>query len=237
MKPIKKNETVYPRFRIPYAEWVYEYVNNIDNKSEKEVKELVRCLLFPFTKNLDKSSYQDYLVIAKTLEDEQIPSNIGGNLKKSLKGFNNIKKYRRIENGQNAWVLQLLSFNPYKSIKALNSYMDAEIAYMPDDRIIGIQQCISIIEAKFIYTNKGLENSILQLDPREFECLIGSLYENIGYETEIIPATRDGRKDIIVRIDREDGKEVVYAECKLYKTTGLSNETVNLSVGMEKLIL
>lgn len=228
---VKKNESVYPRFRIPYVEWVDEYVNNIDNKSEKEVKELVRYLLFPFTKNLDKSSYKDYLVIAKTLEDENIPSNIADNMKKSLEGFNNIEKYRRIENGQNAWegltwVLQLLPYNPYKAIKALNSYMDAEVAYMPDDRIIGIQQCISIIEAKFIYTNKGLENSILQLNPREFECLIGSLYENIGYETEITPATRDGGKDIIARIDREDGKEVVYAECKLYKTTELSNETV-----------
>lgn len=228
---MKKNETVYPRFRIPYAEWMDEYVNNIDNKSEKEVKELVRYLLFPFTKNSDKSIYKDYLLIAKILEDEQIPSSIADNLKKSLKGFNNIEKYRRIENGQNAWegltlVLQLLPFNPYKAIKALNSYMDAEIAYMPDDRIIGLEQCISIIEGKFIYTNKGLENSILQLNPREFECLIGSLYENIGYETEITLATRDGGKDIIVRIDREDGKEVVYAERKLYKTTELSNGTV-----------
>lgn len=109
---------------------------------------------------------------------------------------------------------------------ALESYLDAEIMYMPDDRIIGITQCISIIESKFIYTNKGLENFILELNPREFELLIGSLYEHLGYETKITSATRDGGKDIIARIKREDGKEVVYAECKLYKTTELTKDTV-----------
>ncbi|URZ03036.1 restriction endonuclease [Clostridium felsineum] len=228
---VKNDEIVYPRFGVPYKKWVDEYVNNIDNKSEKEVKELIRYLLFPFTNNLDELSYKSYLAMAKTLENEQMPSESADNLKELLEGFNNIEQYRRIENGQNAWegltwILQLLPFNPYKAIKALNIYMYAEVSYMTDDRIIGIQQCISIIESKFIYTNKGLENIILQLNPREFECLIGSLYEDIGYETELTPATRDGGKDIIARIVREDGKEVVYAECKLYKTTELSNDTV-----------
>lgn len=36
------------------------------------------------------------------------------------------------------WVLQLLPFSPYKAIKALSSYLNAEIGSMPDDRIIGI---------------------------------------------------------------------------------------------------
>jgi restriction system protein len=124
------------------------------------------------------------------------------------------------------WVLQLLPFSPYKAIKALNSYLNAEIGSMPDDRIIGIGQCISIIEAKFIYTNKGMENAILRLTPREFEWLIEILYQHIGYDTKLTPATRDGGKDIVAYIDREDGSEIVYVECKLYKTTELSIDTV-----------
>lgn len=236
LKLVKTNKAVYPRFRIPYKEWVNEYINGIQSKSEEDVIELLRYLLFPFTKNLDKENYKDYLAIYQSLKDENIPRKIANNLEKSLKGFEKIEKYRRIENNQSAWegltwVLQLLPFQPYKAIKSLNSYMDAEVAYMPDDRIIGIEQCITIIEEKFIYNNKNVENYILNLKPREFELLIGSLYEHIGYEIEVTPATRDGGKDVIARINREDGNEVVYVECKLYKTTKLNSNTVKAFLG------
>lgn len=98
--------------------------------------------------------------------------------------------------------------------------------------MIGIEQCISIIESKFIYTNNGLEKYILNLIPREFELLIASLYEHLGYEIEVTPATRDGGKDIIAGIEREDGKEVVYVECKLYKTTELNINAVRALLGV-----
>lgn len=233
---VKGAKEVYPRLRIPYKEWVDEYINDIQSKSEEEVIVLLRYLLFPFTKNSDKESYKDYITISQTLKNKQMPSEITDNWKKMIEGFEKIEKYRRIENGQSAWegltwVLQLLPFHPYKAIKSLNSYMDAEAAYMPDDRIIGIEQCIAIIEAKFIYTNKDLESCILNLKPREFEFLIGSLYEHIGYEIEVTPATIDGGKDIIARINREDGNEVVYAECKLYTTTELNQDTVRALLG------
>ncbi|WP_017416783.1 restriction endonuclease [Clostridium tunisiense] len=225
---VEANEEVLPRFSIPYQEWVDEYIGCIENKSEDEVKALVRCLLFPFTRNLDVLNYKTHCSIAN-------------NVKAKTKGYEQLKElvdnsgiieyYRRIKNVQEAWegltwVIQLLPFHPYKAINALKLYLDAEIMYMPDDRIIGISQCIEIIEAKFIHTNKGFENSILNLQPREFEMLIASLYRHIGYEVVVTSATRDGGKDIIARIQREDGKETVYVECKLYKTTQLTNDNV-----------
>lgn len=221
---IKNDGDVYPKFRIPYQEWVDEYIKDIENRSESEVIELLRYLLFPFTRYNDISSYEAMKIFSENI-------NTSGGNERIKDSFNNIEMYRRIENQQDAWegltwVLQLLPFKPYKAIKALNSYLYAEVAYMPDDRIIGINQCIAIIEAKYINTNKGMEKYILELKPREFELLIGNLYKSIGYETEITPATRDGGKDIIARINREDGKDIVYAECKLYKTTELTKETV-----------
>jgi restriction system protein len=208
---VKQEDQVYPRFRIPYSEWLEKYIEDIDNKSEEEVKELLRYLLFPFTRKIDRADFEDFYYSNENLQK--------------------IEKYKRLENEQDAWegltwVLQHLPYSPYKAIKALIAYHDAEVCYMPDDRIIGIGQCIAIIEAKFVYTNKGEENAILELNPREFEWLIEILYNNIGYETELTPATRDGGKDIIARIKREDCNDAVYVECKRYKTTELDKTTV-----------
>ncbi|MCY6354385.1 restriction endonuclease [Clostridium sp. ZS2-4] len=222
LKLVIKKEKVYPCCRIPYEEWVEEYIADIKNKSIEEVKNLLRCLLMPVNRKLDLMNYESYVCMKNSNDNKLIKTAID---------MSHIEQYKRIENQQDAWegltwVLQLLPFSPYKAIKALNSYLEAEVCYMPDDRIIGINQCIAIIEGKFIYTNEGLENSILQLKPREFEWLIEILYKHLRYETILTPATRDGGKDIIARIDREDCKEKVYVECKLYKTTKLTNENV-----------
>ncbi|MCC5909414.1 MAG: restriction endonuclease [Clostridiaceae bacterium] len=222
---IKQDEDVYPRFRIPYEEWLEEYTDTIDNKTEDEVKELLRHLLFPFTRGIDKLNYDSFYNYSKNVDK------INDSIRAYSENLKKVEMYRRIQNCQEAWegltwVLQLLPFQPYKAIKSLNLYLESEVGYMPDDRIIGIKQSIAIIEAKFIYTNIGLENHILQLKPIEFEWLIEILYKDIGYETMLTPATRDGGKDIIAQIDREDGKEKVYVECKLYKTTRLTNEAV-----------
>lgn len=230
-KLISDNEFVYPRIRIPYSKWVEEYINDIDNKSENDVKNLLRYLLFPFSREIDTYIYNEFNNLNEIIKSKDIPKHIYDIFKKDLEKIERIEKNRRVLNGQEAWegltwVLQLLPFKPYKAIKALNSYIEAEIMYIPDDRIIGINQCIAIIEAKFINTNKDLESYITDLTPRDFELLIGNLYRSLGFEVEITPATRDGGKDIIARINREEGKEVVYVECKLYKTTKLSKTSV-----------
>lgn len=225
---VEHDEQIYPRFRIPYHEWLEDYIHTIDKRSQKEVKDLLRYLLFPYTRNLDREEYEGLYSFVKNPEKW---NNLDEKIKCVYESMLHIEKYKRMDNDQDAWegltwVLQLLPFSPYKAIKALNSYLNAEIGYLPDDRIIGIGQCISIIEARFIYTNKGMENAILRLKPREFEWLIEILYQRIGYVTKLTPATRDGGKDIVANISREDGREIVYVECKLYKTTELTNETV-----------
>lgn len=234
---VKRNEEVYPRFRIPYHEWVDEYIKNIEDKNESDVLELLRHLLSPFTRGLDMSDYKYAKICYENIKKNNTIMNDDDVQHSMARSFEKIEKYRRLDEGQDAWegltwTLQLLPYNPYKAIKALGAYLSSEVAYMPDDRIIGINQCISIIEAKFIYCNNGLEKYILNLTPREFELLIASLYEHLGYEVQVTPATRDGGKDIIARIKREDGDEVVYVECKLYKTTELDVTIIRALFGV-----
>jgi len=46
-------EFVYPQFRIPYNEWLQEYIDKIDAKTDSEIKDLLRILLQPFTLGMD----------------------------------------------------------------------------------------------------------------------------------------------------------------------------------------
>jgi restriction system protein len=221
---VKCGMQVYPRFRIPYSEWLDEYIENISNKSQDEFKDILRYLLAPFTLVSDRHDYDLLTFYSHKMNNKQ-------NHEKIQESLKNIEKYKRIKNGHESWegltwVIQYLPFKPYKAIKSLQYYLSAELMYLPDDRIIGIDQCIEIIEAKFINEINGQESIILKLKPRDFEWLIKILYNNIGYTTEITNATRDGGKDIIAYIKREDGNETVYVECKLYKTTELTKETV-----------
>ncbi|MGG1690809.1 hypothetical protein [Heyndrickxia ginsengihumi] len=91
--------------------------------------------------------------------------------------------YKKIENGQDAWegltwILELLPFNPFNAVKALESYILAQ-PNIPDDRVIGLSQCVEIITAKFIHNENPLEK-LNNLSPTEFEWLIEYLYENMG---------------------------------------------------------
>lgn len=88
---VKMNAEVFPRFRIPYQEWVDEYIESIAEKSESEVMELLRYLLFLFTGNLDISSYRDF----KNIYYDSNNSN--PNIKTVLMNLKNIKEYKIIK--------------------------------------------------------------------------------------------------------------------------------------------
>jgi restriction system protein len=213
------NELVVPFCKIPYRGWLEDYLENIHNRSVEEVKDLLRCLLRPFTREADIRSYEVFNLMNQSKSEKDT---FVGTMSK-------IELYHRIENGQDAWegltwVLEFLPSRPYKAIKALENYIISEPS-IPDDRITGIEQCAEIMMEKFIYFENPLEK-LTSLQPIEFEWLLEELYRRMGYQTTWTAPTRDGGKDIIASINRPDGKEVVYVECKLYKTTKLRIESV-----------
>lgn len=134
----KRNEEfVYPQFFVPFREWM----KDIEQKSDMEIKELLRILLQPYTLGVDtvdtyefyKEYVQDKVNKEKNLQTYELCMN-------QLK-YN--ERIYRIKNKQEAWegltwVLPLLNINPMKALKALGMYFDAECIYMPDDRIHGI---------------------------------------------------------------------------------------------------
>ena len=222
----KRNEEfVYPQFFVPFREWM----KDIEQKSDMEIKELLRILLQPYTLGVDTvDTYEFY----KEYVQDQV------NKEKNLQTYElcmNQLKYNeriyRIKNKQESWegltwVLPLLNINPMKALKALGMYFDAECIYMPDDRIYGISDAMDIIEEKYIKSASDKNAYIFSLTSREFEILIAILYEALGYKVNLTKATRDGGKDIIAEINENERKEKVFVECKLYKTCELKKETV-----------
>ena len=58
-------------------------------------------------------------------------------------------------------------------------------------------------------------DDLLKLHPQEFEKLIANLYEKMGYETILTPATGDEGKDIILKKD----EKTIIVECKNHNDT------------------
>lgn len=217
---VKDDKEVYPFCKIPYYNWFDEYIKNIREESVDSVKDMLRVLLCPINRRLDEDNYKAYL--------NYLNSDIEA-FKEIAEKMKHNEMYNRIAKGQNAWdgitwVLELLPNSPYKAIRALENYLLAQHS-LPDDRITGIEQSAEIISARFIYYEQSIEK-LLKLKPIEFEWLIEELYKAMGYKTKWTQATRDGGKDIIANINRIDGLEKVYIECKLYSTTELKRESV-----------
>ncbi|MEI3234696.1 MAG: hypothetical protein V8S33_09935 [Intestinibacter bartlettii] len=97
-----------------------------EEKSESEVLELLRYLLFPFTRNIDISGYNGF----KEVYDESNDTGDDSDPDRTsvFMNFEKIEKYKRMENNQEAWegltwILQLLPFSPYNAIRALGLYL------------------------------------------------------------------------------------------------------------------
>lgn len=219
---------VYPQFFIPYNEWLESYLEKIDEKTDDEVKELLRILLQPFTLYMDTNDLKSYMEILANSKNKEKNPDVYTMILNQVK-YN--EKLYRIKSGQKAWegltwIIPLLDHSPLKALNVLGTYFDAECMYMPDARIQGISDSINIIEAKYIQNASDKSKHIFSLTPREFEFLIAILYKGMGYKVTLTEATRDGGKDVIAEIHDIERHERVFVECKLYRTTDLKKDTV-----------
>lgn len=57
-------------------------------------------------------------------------------------------------------------------------------------------------------------DKLYELNPRKFEELVASIFEDFGFTVELTKATRDGGRDIIARIRNAVMNIVTYVECK-----------------------
>lgn len=58
---------------------------------------------------------------------------------------------------------------------------------------------------------------LYSLNPRKFEELVASIFEDFGFSVELTKATRDGGRDIIAQIRNSVTNFLTYVECKKYE--------------------
>jgi restriction system protein len=116
----------------------------------------------------------------------------------------------------NTWILDLLPHYPLKALDALDAYFIAHCQQLPDGRINGMADAEAIIRARYLH-RENPRDALLALRPEEFEFLIGSLYEKLGYTVRVTQRSNDGGVDIEARSNDAGGKALVLIQCKRYE--------------------
>ena len=201
---------VFPPKCFPTDEHRDAFFDTVRDRSEEDVKALLRYFL------IRSGNYQC---------DEFHFAFLAHTAKTDLPRFKYLMSFEH--NGRllskeptwqgNTWVLDLLPHWPKTAIDALWAYFLAHAQLLPDFWLHGQSDAISLIRARYIeYVHP--RDIFFELTPRQFECLIKSLYDKMGYETELTPAGNDGGRDIIAKCNESGRKETIYIECKRWES-------------------
>lgn len=115
------------------------------------------------------------------------------------------------------WVLDCLPHWPAYALNAIQAYVYAHAQGLPDGALIRLHNAQAIIRAYYIGLPDGQSDRVALLrtiDARGFECVVYRLYKEMGYETTLTQARRDGGRDAIARRTDPGRAEDLRVECK-----------------------
>jgi restriction system protein len=202
LNPDSVEDLTFVCYEFPTEAMRNEYLSTISTRSEKEVKNLLRYLLIP-PGSLGTDSY--------------LRESILGQGKDRFLELVQIEHVRRLLVESPAWegitwVMDLLPENPKLALDALWAFLVCHIQFLPDGRLNGLRDAMSVIRAKFI---ENPRSSVLSsLDPYQFELLVEALYRRMGYKTTLTQKTYDQGRDVIAEKECAGGREKVLIQCK-----------------------
>ncbi|MFZ2285072.1 MAG: restriction endonuclease [Lutibacter sp.] len=209
----EKRDQLFPNNSFPTNEMKDEYLNNISNYSDDEIKNILRCFLVS-TGNLgsDLHNFSFYKSLVKS------------DISNSVNGIFDTEYYRRLEKSFKnnspvweglSWVLDLLPDFANESIKSIDAYFLANFQFLPDYALTGLSDASEIIKAKYLDKIQPQE-LYLNLLPTEFELLTAELFEKKGFAVTLTKWTADDGIDILA-INKETGnKQLTIIQCKRY---------------------
>jgi len=208
-----KSDELFVNWQFPSNEMRDEYLQTIHDRNEEEVVSLLRrFLLTSGSLGTDDFAIRYLLHCMKydraAFEDMMRTERY----KRLLRGYFN-KKVAIWEG--NTWVIDLLPFYPKLALDVLHAYLTAHFQFLPDGRIEGLLDAMSLIRAKFIETPPSA--LISGLNPYQFEHLVDSLYSCMGYKTNLTQRTYDGGRDIIAQKKDPGERERLLIQCRIAK--------------------
>ncbi|WNN53243.1 restriction endonuclease [Hafnia alvei] len=195
---------------FPTGEMLNEYVFNIKEKDDAEVRYLISKFLISGGRYYSDDFLLQYF---NTFSQER--------KQELLNRFTFYQRLVSIKDWQNlwpsiTWILDLLPHFPYEALNAIRSYFLAHCQFMSDQRIDGYSDAKRLIEAKYIKNHLPVKQVLLDITSREFELLTAYLYKKKGYIVTITPRSRDGGYDILAEKKSDRQYERLYIECKRY---------------------
>lgn len=215
--PSKSREVnIYPDYCFPSEKHRDEYLAGISGRSRNDVNSLLRAFLLP-------TGY------------------LGGDvdritefLKRDLEAALQIEQVRRVIRGEPAWegltwVLDLLH-RPRLAINVINAYLAAHFWWMPDWRISGLCDAMTLIRAAYLESVHP-RDELLSIAPRDFELVIGLLFERLKFEVCVTQRSHDSGCDIKLHRATAGTTESSVVECKRYtKNVGVKELRALLGV-------
>jgi restriction system protein len=201
--PEKKRTPLFAGFRFPTDRNRDEYIASIKNRSDKDIRFLLRhFLLEGGSLGIDQGRMESY----SSRKDFQ-------SLYESSEYIRRLMN-QRLETWEGmTWILDLLPHHPATAIAAIEAYNLAHYYLLPDGRCHGLSDAVAVIRAKYIepITEDNLAETV---EPRDFEFLVAALYLMSDYKVEVTRQTRDGGHDIIATKDERGFIERILVECK-----------------------
>ncbi|WP_414939169.1 restriction endonuclease [Amycolatopsis sp. cmx-11-51] len=120
------------------------------------------------------------------------------------------------------WVLDLLCTSPDSALRVINAYLDCHAMVLPDGRLGALCDAAALIRAFYIglpeHTHDRIE-LLTDLTPRQFEHLVASLYQRMGYAVTLTREVKDGGIDVLATSDEPGRHEKLSIQCKRSRRT------------------
>ena len=185
-----------------------EYLAIVHSRSDREVKQILRCFLIPSgTIGSDSQTLQSLSALGASKLNDLLEHN-----EYVRRLFFTQKPWEGI-----TWVLDLLPDNPRKALDVLDAYFVANVAFMPEGRMHGLADAEAIVQQRYFH-HANPRDALLSLRPYEFEYLVALLFEKMGYRVSVTKATRDGGIDVVARNIERGKTEFLLIQCKRYES-------------------
>ncbi len=223
-----KCQDLFPNNFFPTDEMTNEFISRINSFDDIKIKNILRkFLIHNCTFRKDEFTAQ---WISREFEKKK-------NIQKIL-GFEYYRKVIIASKNENyfvweglTWILDLLPHSPKIAINVIDAYFLANCQFLPDNALSALSECATIIRAKYIeYEHK--EDIFFDLSPIDFEKLVASLYEEIGYEVELTKKSYDNGIDIVATRKKTSQKQKIVIQCKRFTKSNIGVTEIRNLLGV-----
>jgi HJR/Mrr/RecB family endonuclease len=134
------------------------------------------------------------------------------------------EKMLQLANGHPLTIVLLAAMAGSMTVDQVSRTLAGNLFDIKDLSLPERRELISVAKPIIVTANQAMverlkrtPNDIFRLSSREYEHMVAELLQDMGYEVELTPATRDGGKDILASLRTPAGDLLVLVDAKKYR--------------------